>query len=239
MPRRLTIASIVYEQAICGDLGDRRRRLLPDRPPRPAGPAAALGGAAADPAGDRAAAPARLRAAGEPGAAGLRPRAAAGGDVAARRDRRARLLRAQLGRGRGRASTASPARSATSPPSDILIVGSAQAFGYVAALVTLVAPAGLGIRDAAFAWAVKVAAPGGSFAVGSLIAIAVRGRDDGGRDPLRGGGDRAWAARRAGRSPPGCSIPRLRRKRRRPRRWRGRGGDGPRPSNDGLISPSI
>jgi len=58
---------------------------------------------------------------------------------------------------------------------DILTVGAAQAFGYVAALVTLVAPAGLGIRDAAFAWAVKVAAPGGSFAVASLIAIVVRG----------------------------------------------------------------
>ena len=53
-------------------------------------------------------------------------------------------------------------------------VGSAQAVGYVAALVTLVAPAGLGIRDAAFAWAVK-GAVGDSFAVGSLIAIAVRG----------------------------------------------------------------
>ncbi|HVY78606.1 MAG TPA: lysylphosphatidylglycerol synthase transmembrane domain-containing protein [Solirubrobacterales bacterium] len=60
-------------------------------------------------------------------------------------------------------------------PSDIPAVGSAQAFGYVAALATLVAPAGLGIRDAAFAWAVKVVAPGGSFAVGSLIAIVVRG----------------------------------------------------------------
>jgi hypothetical protein len=59
--------------------------------------------------------------------------------------------------------------------SDILAVGSAQAFGYVAALVTLVAPAGLGIRDAAFAWAVKVATPGNSFAVASLIAIVVRG----------------------------------------------------------------
>jgi hypothetical protein len=59
--------------------------------------------------------------------------------------------------------------------SDILVVGSAQAFGYVAALVTLVAPAGLGIRDAAFAWAVKVAAPDNSFAVASLIAIVVRG----------------------------------------------------------------
>jgi len=60
-------------------------------------------------------------------------------------------------------------------PSEILAVGSAQAFGYVAALVTLVAPAGLGIRDAAFAWAVKVATPDNSFAVASLIAIVVRG----------------------------------------------------------------
>jgi glycosyltransferase 2 family protein len=68
------------------------------------------------------------------------------------------------------------ARSVTSIPfSDVLIVGSAQAVGYVAALITLVAPAGLGIRDAAFAWAVKAATPGNSFAVGSLIAIAVRG----------------------------------------------------------------
>jgi hypothetical protein len=61
------------------------------------------------------------------------------------------------------------------PLSDIPVVGSAQAVGYVAALVTLVFPAGLGIRDAAFAWAVKGAVPGKSFAVGSLIAIAVRG----------------------------------------------------------------
>jgi glycosyltransferase 2 family protein len=57
---------------------------------------------------------------------------------------------------------------------DILVLGSAQAFGYVAALATLVAPAGLGVRDAAFAWAAKVAA-GNSFAVASLIAIVVRG----------------------------------------------------------------
>jgi uncharacterized membrane protein YbhN (UPF0104 family) len=59
--------------------------------------------------------------------------------------------------------------------SDILVVGAAQAFGYLAALATLVAPAGLGIRDAAFAWALKVAVPGNSFAVASLIAIVVRG----------------------------------------------------------------
>ena len=62
----------------------------------------------------------------------------------------------------------------TIPAEEILTVGSAQAVGYVAALLTLVAPAGLGIRDAAFAWAVKGALPGKSFAVGSLIAIAVR-----------------------------------------------------------------
>ncbi len=58
---------------------------------------------------------------------------------------------------------------------DIAVAGAAQAFGYVAALVTLVAPAGLGIRDAAFAWAFKVATPGNSFAVASLVAIVVRG----------------------------------------------------------------
>lgn len=68
------------------------------------------------------------------------------------------------------------ARSVTYIPfDDILLVGSAQAIGYFAALVTLVAPAGLGVRDAAFAWGVKAALPGKSFALGSLIAIAVRG----------------------------------------------------------------
>jgi uncharacterized membrane protein YbhN (UPF0104 family) len=68
------------------------------------------------------------------------------------------------------------ARSVSSiSPSQLLVAGAAQAFGYVAALATLVAPAGLGIRDAAFAWAFKVSAPGDSFAVASLIAIVVRG----------------------------------------------------------------
>ena len=70
----------------------------------------------------------------------------------------------------------SVARSVTFIPfNDVLLVGSAQAIGYFAALVTIVAPAGLGVRDAAFAWAVKAALPGRSFAVGSLISIAVRG----------------------------------------------------------------
>ena len=68
------------------------------------------------------------------------------------------------------------ARSVTYIPfDDLLLVGSAQAIGYFAALVTLVAPAGLGVRDAAFAWGMKAALPGKSFALGSLIAIAVRG----------------------------------------------------------------
>jgi glycosyltransferase 2 family protein len=68
------------------------------------------------------------------------------------------------------------ARSVTYIPfDDVLLVGSAQAIGYFAALVTLVAPAGLGVRDAAFAWAVKAAVPGQKFALGSLVAIAVRG----------------------------------------------------------------
>jgi hypothetical protein len=68
------------------------------------------------------------------------------------------------------------ARSVTFIPfSDVVLVGSAQAIGYVAALVTLIAPAGLGVKDAAFAWAMKAALPSRSFALGSLIAIAVRG----------------------------------------------------------------
>ncbi|HEY6730419.1 MAG TPA: lysylphosphatidylglycerol synthase transmembrane domain-containing protein [Solirubrobacterales bacterium] len=68
------------------------------------------------------------------------------------------------------------ARSVTNIPfEDVILVGSAQAIGYVAALVTLIAPAGLGVKDAAFAWAMKGALPSKSFALGSLIAIAVRG----------------------------------------------------------------
>jgi glycosyltransferase 2 family protein len=68
------------------------------------------------------------------------------------------------------------ARSVTFIPfDDLLLVGSAQAIGYFAALITLVLPAGLGVRDAAFAWAVKAALPSRSFALGSLISIVVRG----------------------------------------------------------------
>ncbi len=67
------------------------------------------------------------------------------------------------------------ARSVTFVPFDqVAVVGSAQAIGFVAAVATLVAPAGLGVRDAAFAWTVKAALPSRSFALGSLIALAVR-----------------------------------------------------------------
>lgn len=60
------------------------------------------------------------------------------------------------------------------PLSKLAAVGSAQALAFVAALLSLVAPAGLGVRDAVFAGAVKVALPGRSLAVGAAIAIAVR-----------------------------------------------------------------
>lgn len=67
------------------------------------------------------------------------------------------------------------ARSVTFiPVGDLPIVGSAQAIGYVAAVASMVAPAGLGVRDAAFAWTVKAALPSRSFGVGSLIALVVR-----------------------------------------------------------------
>lgn len=68
------------------------------------------------------------------------------------------------------------ARSVTFiPVEDLILVGSAQAIGYFAALVTLIAPAGIGPKDAAFAWGLKAALPSRSFALASLIAIAVRG----------------------------------------------------------------
>lgn len=59
-------------------------------------------------------------------------------------------------------------------PSEVPTFASAQAIGYLAALSSLVFPAGIGVRDAAFAWAVKAALPSSSFGVGAAIAIAVR-----------------------------------------------------------------
>lgn len=53
-------------------------------------------------------------------------------------------------------------------------VAAAQTIGFLAAVASAVTPAGLGVRDAAFAWAVKVALPGGSFGVATALALAVR-----------------------------------------------------------------
>jgi hypothetical protein len=57
---------------------------------------------------------------------------------------------------------------------DFPIVAASQMIGYLAAVISAVTPAGLGVRDAAFAWAVKAALPSGGFGVGAAIAIAVR-----------------------------------------------------------------
>lgn len=57
---------------------------------------------------------------------------------------------------------------------DAIVVVSSQAIGYLAAIVSAVFPAGLGVKDAAFAWAVRTALPEQSFAVGAALAIAVR-----------------------------------------------------------------
>ena len=175
VPRRITIASIVYEQAISATsaVGVAAYFIIshPDLQGQPLRWAVLLLVPAAivvlhprvfGPLANRV-----LRAFGrEPLPAVISLRGVIGA---------ARLLLASTGGSSRSASTASPARSPRSRFSEMLIVGSAQAVGYVAALVTLVAPAGLGVRDAAFAWAVKAAVPGNSFAVGSLIAIAVRG----------------------------------------------------------------
>jgi len=53
-------------------------------------------------------------------------------------------------------------------------VAASQVIGFLAAVISAVTPAGLGVRDTAFAWAVKTALPSGSFGVGAVIAIAVR-----------------------------------------------------------------
>ena len=58
--------------------------------------------------------------------------------------------------------------------SELPIVAASQAIGFLAAVISAVTPAGLGVRDAAFAWAVKVALPSSSFGIGAAIAIAVR-----------------------------------------------------------------
>ena len=175
VPRRIDGGQHRLRTGDLRHLGGHLRRLLLHHPPRPRGPAAALRVPAPDPGGDRAPAPAGLRAARRPAAARLRPRAAARGDLDA--GNASALLGFYLLNWVVIAiGTYCVARSVSDVSLDeMLTVGSAQALGYVAALATLVAPAGLGVRDAVFAWAVKGAVPGGASRVGSLIAIAVRG----------------------------------------------------------------
>lgn len=57
---------------------------------------------------------------------------------------------------------------------DLPYVAASQTIGFLAAVVSAVVPAGLGVRDTAFAWAVQTTLPSGSFAVGAALAIAVR-----------------------------------------------------------------
>lgn len=54
------------------------------------------------------------------------------------------------------------------------IVAAAQAVAFCAAVLTLVFPGGLGIRDGAFAWAMKASIIGQSFAVAAAIALLAR-----------------------------------------------------------------
>lgn len=57
---------------------------------------------------------------------------------------------------------------------DLPYVAASQTIGFLAAVVSAVVPAGLGVRDTAFAWAVQTTLPSGSFAVAAALAIAVR-----------------------------------------------------------------
>ena len=88
VPRRITVASIVYEQAISATSAIIFSAYFFIAHPDLEGQAAALGLPPADPARDRPAPPAGLRAARQPGPAGLRPRTAAGGDPDAQGGRR-------------------------------------------------------------------------------------------------------------------------------------------------------
>jgi hypothetical protein len=57
--------------------------------------------------------------------------------------------------------------------SDLPAITAAQALGYTAALVTVIFPGGLGVRDTTFALVLDAVLPGG-FALAAAIAIAVR-----------------------------------------------------------------
>lgn len=59
------------------------------------------------------------------------------------------------------------------PLSELPAITAAQSIGYCAAVITVVFPGGLGVRDGAFALTLDSAIPGG-FALAAAIAIAVR-----------------------------------------------------------------
>jgi hypothetical protein len=57
---------------------------------------------------------------------------------------------------------------------DWSVIAPAQALAFCAAVITLVFPGGLGIRDGAFAWAMKTTVPDHSFAVAAAVALTAR-----------------------------------------------------------------
>lgn len=59
-------------------------------------------------------------------------------------------------------------------PGEWVVIASAQALAFCAAVLSLVFPGGLGIRDGAFAWGMRTALPGDSFAIGIAVALTAR-----------------------------------------------------------------
>jgi hypothetical protein len=80
---------------------------------------------------------------------------------------------------------------------DWSVIASAQALAFCAAVLSLVFPGGLGIRDGAFAWAMKSAVPGQSFPI--AVAIALTGRIVMSASEVIYAGGATAAARRWGR----------------------------------------
>ena len=200
MPRRTTVASIVYEQAIAATSAVVFSAYFfithPDLEGQPLRFAVLL----LIPARDRAPPPAGVRPAGRTallGAFGREPLPA----VISMRGVIGLLAFYLLNWVVITIGTYCVARSVSNVPIDeMLTVGSAQALGYVAALATLVAPAGLGDPGRRL----RLGGEGGR--AGRQLRGRLADRDrrarraDGGRGGLRGRGDRA-------RPPPGLEHP--------------------------------
>ena len=214
VPRRITIASIVYEQAISATSAIVVAAYFiinhPDLQGQPLRWAVLL----LIPVGDRGPAPARLRAAGEPGAEGLRPRAAAGGGAAARGHRADRLLLAELGRGRLRHLLRRPLGHLhplrRHPPGRL---------GAGDRLLRGAGHAGRPGRARRPRRRLRLGHEGGAAGQELRARLADRDRrprrDDGGGIDLRRRRHRCSAGARAGASTPGSCIPPPRRKKRR------------------------